>query len=329
MARGAWLGLVVLLSGCMTTSGSGQIRRELLRFEATPQPALVGWKRVQTADYELLTDLEPELAQRAAMLLSQSLSGLRAMFGRAPIAVERKLTIIAMQDGLEFERRFGKLTLGMAFTTRDEVTICLYGPPDRWFVRSEVNYGGTQSVLLHELAHAVLGTYFPNQTKWFAEGMAQYLETAQWLDAETLRLGDPNLDAYRAYRAIRSLSVEDMLQWSSMGERELKVAGLYGLSWAFIHYARNNETRLFGQFLAWTAKDGAAQAFQLAFGGRGDSLDKAIHTYMKQGSYQQVVIKVPLTPAVTVRLEQTSAQLQSRVEARLGTLEGAATRDTE
>lgn len=70
--------------------------------------------------------------------------------------------------------------------------------------------------------------YFPRQSRWFAEGMAQYLETYQWLDAETLRLGDPNLQAYRSYRAIRSLSVDEMLAWNSMDDRDLKVAGSMG-----------------------------------------------------------------------------------------------------
>lgn len=234
------------------------------------------------------------------------------MFGRAPVAAEHKLTIIAMRDGLEFERRFGRLTQGIAFTTSEEVTICLYGPPDRWFVRPEVGYEGTESVLNHELAHAVLSRYFVRQTKWFAEGMASYLETYQWLDSETLRLGDPHLGAYRAYRAIRSLSVEDMLEWSSMDERELKVAGLYGLSWAFIHYARNQETRLFGSFLAAVARDGAQAAFEQTFGGRGEALDRAIFAYMKQGQYKQVVIKVPLTAPVTVRVEQASPGVERR-----------------
>lgn len=48
MIRGAWVA-VVLLSGCMTTSGAGTLKRELLRFEAEA-PATNGWKRVQTPD---------------------------------------------------------------------------------------------------------------------------------------------------------------------------------------------------------------------------------------------------------------------------------------
>lgn len=166
----------------------------------------------------------------------------------------------------------------------------------------------------------MLHRYFPKQTKWFAEGLAQYLETYQWIDAETLRLGDPNLDAYRAYRAIRSLSVMDMLAWKSMDQRELQIAGLYGLSWAFIHYARNLETKTFGRFLASTAELGADAAFELHFGGRYEALDKAIFTYMKQGQYQQIVVKVPLTEPAAVAIEPASAD---EVERRLTVLEGA------
>lgn len=320
MIRFAVVGL--LLSGCMTTTGTGDIKRELLRFDGS-EPQGAGWKRIQTADFELFTDLEPALAQRAALILSQSLSGLRAMFGRAPVAANQKLTVIAMNDSLEFERRFGRLTQGLAFTERDEVTICLYGPPDRWFARREVGYGGTQSVVIHELAHAVLRRYFVKQSRWFAEGMAQYLETFQWLDAETLRLGDPNLDAYRMYRGVRSLNLDDLLKWSSMNERDLKVAGFYGLSWAFVHYARNRETQKFGRFLADTAQDGPDQAFEANFGGRGEELDKAIFTYMKQGNYLQTVIKVPLPSPEAVLVEHVSAEVEERIQAKLTLIEGS------
>ena len=68
LSRAPLLGLLLL--SCAT--GSGEVRRETLRFEATT-PLAPGWKRLQTADYELLTDLPEDQAQRAAQLLSQSM----------------------------------------------------------------------------------------------------------------------------------------------------------------------------------------------------------------------------------------------------------------
>lgn len=187
--------VVFALTGCAT--GSAELTRTSLAFEPLAAQPPGGWLRVETPDFTLNTDLSPELAQRAAQLLSESLLGLRAMFGRAPVLVQRELTIYALKDDLDFERRFGRMTWGFAYTQGASSTICLYGPPDKWFVRGDVNYEAKDSVLQHELAHVVLSQYFPAQPQWFAEGMAQYLETFRWVDAETVRLGDPSLAAYR------------------------------------------------------------------------------------------------------------------------------------
>lgn len=95
------------------------------------------------------------------------------------------------------------------------------------------------------------------------------------------------------------------------------------MSWAFIHYARNQEPKLFSQLLAVTARVDADSAFRATFGGRGEALDKAIFTYMKQGQYQQVVLKVPLTSPVTVQLSLATEQENQRIQEWLAMLEKA------
>ena len=192
MSRLLWLSVALVLTRCAT--GSGDVRRETLRFEAT-RPLPAGWKRLQTADYELLTDLDEGQAQRAAQLLSQSMLGLGAMFGHAKPRFDHRLVVIALTDGLEFERRFGKLLWGFTAPGPRETTVCLYGAPDRWFSRGANFVNATDSVLQHELAHAVLSGYFARQPTWFAEGMAQYLETFRWLDGETVLVGEPSAKA--------------------------------------------------------------------------------------------------------------------------------------
>lgn len=316
--RNTYVLLLILLSGCMTTTGSGDVKRHMLMFQTTNAPPQAGWKKVVTPEYELITDLDPALTERAALLLSQSLAGLKAMFGRAPIAVERKITVIAMADTMEYERRFGKKSWGFSVATWDELFICVYGPPDRWFTRSRITFEATHSMILHALAHAVLHRYFPKQSMWFTEGLALYLETYRWLDAETLILGHPNTYAQTAYRSVRSINITDMLAWKSADQRDLQLAGLDGQSWAFVQYARNRETKTFTKFLTSTAELGSDAAFELHFGGRYEELDKEIFAFLRQNQFQLITLRVPPAEPAVVAIEPAAAE---EVEQRLKALE--------
>jgi len=312
--------LVLLAGGCAT--GSGELTRTSLAFEPLAAPPS-GWLRVETPDFALVTDQSPELAQRAAQLLSQSLIGLRALFGRAPVLVQRELTIYALKDDLDFERRFGRMTWGFAFSKGASSTICLYGPPDRWFVRSDVAYEAKDSVLQHELAHVVLSQYFPSQPHWFAEGLAQFLETFRWLDPETVRFGDPSLTAYRNYRAVRSISVAQMLEWNGRTGRDLEMAGLYGLSWAFVHYALNRMPREFASYMALLVEHDAATAWYRTFEPVSATLDQAIFKYMSIGAYQFRVVKVPARAPSPASLRAMSEQERTQMLALFEQMERA------
>lgn len=288
------------LMGCVT--GAGEVRREALRFEGTSVVG-AGWKKVHTVDFELLTDLDVEQAQRAAQLLTQSLQGLAAMFGKARPLVQSRLVVVALSDRVEFERRFGKKAWGFAVPGGSETTVCLYGAPDRWFVRPVNLVDVTHSVLQHELAHAVLSRYFARQPTWFAEGMAQYLETFRWLDAETVLMGEPNLESWRSYRAVRTVSMTDLLDWDSYQQRETEIAGRYGLAWAFVHYAINQEPQKFSSLLAHLA-EGHGDVFERSFGAPTEALDRAIFAYLKQGQYSRLRLKVPRSVPEGVKVER-------------------------
>lgn len=294
------LGLVASLCSCAV--GSGAVARRTLDF-APSSVAPGGWKQVTTPDFTLMTDLDVPSTEVAAELLSQSLTGLKAMFGKAPTVGETSITVIALKDGLEFERRFGRLAWGIAYSSERGTVLILYGEPEKWFQRTSLTYEGSQSVVTHELAHAVLRRYWADQPRWFGEGLAQYLETFRWLSADKLVLGDPNLSAYRYYRAIRSISVADMRDWKTMeGKNELEIGGLYGVSWAFVHYMRNQRSNDLGKYMARLANESPSQAWAETFAGQEDAIDKAIYAYMNQGQYKQVTILLPPAAPVPVKI---------------------------
>jgi hypothetical protein len=325
--HGGWGAVAVLLCGCLGAVGSGEVVRASLAFQAPPA-IRPGWLLLETPDFTLHTDLPPDQAERAALLVSQSLAGLRAMFGRAPVLVPMRLELYALRDGLDFERRFGRMTWGFTSWGSGSLDqaqgsvarVCLYGPPDRWFVRPTVREEERSSVLVHELAHVILARYFPRQPLWFSEGMAQYLDTFVWIDAETVRFGDPNLFAYRAYREVRSLTVEDMLAWKNIGQREQVVAGLYGLTWAFIHFALNRAPADLERYMVTLARAGPEQAWAATFGPRG-GLDEAVYAYMRVGEYRARAVRAPLGPPAQVAVRAATPEQDREREEVLAELE--------
>jgi hypothetical protein len=317
----------LVLAGCMTPTGAGVVSRQAFTFESAN--ASSGWSQLVTDDFTLTTDLPASQAQEAGQLIAQSLAGLKAFFGRAPVVARRRVQVYALADSMDFERRFGRRIGGFATSSGELAQLVLYGPPDRWFVRDEIAYEGKDSVLQHELAHVVLRQYFPQQPQWFAEGMAQFLETFRWVTPTTARFGDPSLSAYRTYRLFRSISVDDVLGWQTYRQRQTEVAGLYGLSWAFVHWAINKQPVVMGRYMALLAQQGPPMAWQQTFAPLHDKLDKDIFGYMKIGSYQFREVAVPVPTPVAARLVPLTHDELEQLNLVLDGLSASVLRSTE
>ena len=326
-----WRVLVVLgvvSTGCVTPSGAssslGAVRRDFLTFTPGSTEAPTRWRVVEADAFTLISDLPVEQLKEAAQAIAQSYAGIKAMFGKLPEAIDAPPTIVALADDMEFQKVFGSKVNGITMSNEKGSWIFVYGAPYRWFDRPVLTQNLKTSVLQHELAHAVLRSYFAVQPRWFAEGMAQYLETNQWLDAQTVSLGEPNLEAYSAYRGIRSVGVADLQTWGFIGEQELRdltSAGLYGESWAFVHWAITNEPDRFVQYMYLLTKGDVNAAWKQTFGPIQPSIDTAVFQYMKNGQHSLAAVKVPAAPAQTVTIAAVSEKSAQRLEAMLEQLE--------
>lgn len=319
---------LVVLTGCVTTSGAssslGAVRRDFLTFPPGPNEAPTRWRVVNAEQFTLISDLPPEQMKEAAQAIAQSYAGLKAMFGKLPEAIDTPPTIVALADDMEFQKVFGRRVGGVTVTSENGSWIFVYGAPHRWFDRPVLTQNLKVSVLQHELAHAVLRSYFAVEPRWFAEGMAQYLETNQWVDAQTVSLGEPNLEAYSAYRGIRSLGVADLQRWGFIGEQEMRDltnVGLYGESWAFVHWAITNESARFIQYMFLLTKGDVEGAWKHTFGPIEASIDKAVFQYMKTGQHSLAEVNVPPAPTQAVKIEAVSEASAKGLEVMLEQLE--------
>jgi hypothetical protein len=262
------------------------------RAEATPS----GWWKVQTEHFTLYTDQPPEEARAAAEALAREWLALSAVMGGSRPPYRAPTTVYVLKSDLQFEELFGRSTWGFVRFSPKAASVFLYGPSDRWIKRTVLALDEKASVLQHELAHLILFQYFPVQPPWFAEGMAQFLETYKWLpDASAVELGLAHLPAYQAYRSFRSVGLADAKAWTEDKPlREVERHALYGYSWALVHYLINAQNDRFAAYLATLAQTQSADAaYQRSLGDLpADAVDRAVYEYMRAGSYETIVVPV-------------------------------------
>jgi hypothetical protein len=293
--------LVLSLAGC------AEAQRPALAWQPSATTTATGWWGFSTAEFTLDTDGSRENGREAADAIQRELDALRAMMGNAAPLKVRQLRIIVLANGLDYEKYFGRATAGLTSHNSKRVTVFLYGRPTKWTSHSGVAEG-VPSTLTHELAHVVLAQYFPLQPRWFAEGLAQYLEPYKWSDdGASIELGLPNMAAYQNYLQNRSQGAAEAREWShaSMAEGE-SGRTLYGYSWALVHYLINAQPKRFTEAMRLLAEKEPDEATRLVLEEDAADLDQKVHEYMKAGQYHPIVVPVrhPLPPVTERGLDE-------------------------
>ena len=267
------------------------------------------WHRLQTEHVDLVTDVSAASAESAALALERTREALlRAAWSKLSTTRQtQRLHVVLLARGLDFERYFGRNVDGF-HTSLGGDTIVIWGTPANWERRQRLTDVSTTSTFRHELVHHLAAGIYGRQPRWFAEGLADFLETMSiGADGTKAALGKPNLAASRAYRATRALGVKDALAWGPKSTpNEVETRGLYGLSWMMVTWMFNTQRDAFDAYQRALARGEAPdRAWSASFGSwdLGD-MDRAIYQYALHGD--ATVYDIDLAP---VEAQATTAPL--------------------
>jgi tetratricopeptide (TPR) repeat protein len=267
----------LLLSGCATT-----------RF-ACPRHGGRSWRELSSDHFVLQTDLDGRRAQQVIDELESLRTVVQeALPAKADMRPAGRLAVVAFashRDYLEFEPR--RQNIGtFLWDSFGRPRILLSGE----YLREE------RTLVAHELSHYVAYQAFIRQPRWFAEGMATYLETVgkdgpegQW------SVGAPP-DRAR-YLPLQLRQVRYVLEWTRSTGQD---GSLYATSWLLVHYLVDFRPEQFGAFQERLARaEDPAQAWDAAFPewsldapGGTEKLDRALRDYLKAGTWKRRPVPV-------------------------------------
>jgi tetratricopeptide (TPR) repeat protein len=291
----------------------------LLLLAAVCGASETGWSEVQTGHVTLKTDLAPEEARRAALTVEKTRAALlAAAWPGARLLQPERVEVVVFAKQSDFMRYFGRDLLGLFIHYLYPPTFFLYGPPEKWERRMTLAREETSSLLKHELSHHLAAYIYRRQPRWFAEGLAQYLETLRFSeDGKTATLGDINLEAVQSYNLAQntSLGVADALAWSGKLDAKdaMATARLYGLSWLMVHWMSNTHPAEYERFQTLLAKGiDPDKAWKAVFSNLAPSdIDKQLHQYVHDGDYHYFVVAIPPAEGALQERPMTSAEVHA------------------
>jgi hypothetical protein len=133
--------------------------------------------------------------------------------------------------------------------------------PDAWHTERN-KFPSTPA---HEVAHLVVAQAFPSVPYWLDEGLASYLDTAQFKGEHEIKFG---MGSYRLtdFRELPAVPLVEMWSWTPVITDEKEMRRRYATAWAWTHYLFNHERAAFDAALAdFAARKPGRPSFERAF----------------------------------------------------------------
>ncbi|HVP61467.1 MAG TPA: hypothetical protein VMT11_12955 [Myxococcaceae bacterium] len=198
-------------------------------------PALDGWRELRSSHFRLRTDLPAADARTTVERLETLRAALQSVWSDVdPVDAPGTTLAIVLRDRAEL-RTFTEWT-GLATVSRRGPLLIASG--------KDVAFGDLSpqlALLAHEVAHGLDRQRMPGAPRWFDEGLASYLESAELVDPGGVRLGAlprEDLEQTRT-RPLVPLDTLERTPWETASLSEL--VEIYRSARLWVHLLRAEE----------------------------------------------------------------------------------------
>jgi len=240
------------------------------------------WRELQTEHFLLSTNLDAEAARASVLELERNRKVLLDVFGqrvRPPGQVE----VVVLQSHEQLTE-FAQDSVSAYFSLTGDGPLLVFGAES---YASEA--APARRVVLHELAHHISRYELLRQPRWFAEGLAGYLETLRpYGEKGDLAMGE--VDSRKLAFLLRRppLPLQVLWAWDDAGDLSAEaLQHRYASAWLWTHFLLNRHAERFSRFQAGLARAVEPRAaWAEAFHGVTEAtLESDLAEYARHGAY--------------------------------------------
>jgi tetratricopeptide (TPR) repeat protein len=282
---GAAIAAVSLATGCIGRT-----------FPKTPEAGGPAWRELTTEHFVIDSDLEPTEADTMARQLENLRNVMtKTVFGGEPAKGPRMRVLALRHD--EYAQ-YDRVSSGNYLSWALFQPTLVITPGGDWATFES-------DLRKHELGHYVASLYVDMrlQPRWFAEGVAGYLQTLRY-DGPTgaVEIGHRPRD-YEYLTYAKQATFDELWGWDQEQPYDALTARLYQTSWAAVHYLydqRDADLHRYERALA-EGQD-ARRAWREIFPDLdGADFDEVLRKYIHKRDYKITKASVPELPALEVQ----------------------------
>ncbi|AKQ67986.1 hypothetical protein A176_004898 [Myxococcus hansupus] len=251
------------------------------------------WHEARSEHFRVWTDLDADEARGATVALERTRAMMRLWWGDGtdfdpPGTVD--VVLLRRQGALS---EFADNRVGGYVSWQDTNVRMLV-------VMAHEKRRGIPKLVRHELAHYLSRFVLLRQPRWFAEGLAMYLEVAEERRDGMVELGQDNKTALDTVLRMGALPLASLWAWDTSEPPVRDRFHYYASSWAWVHFLLNSQAERFADYQQRLARaEPPRLAWDAAFEGMSDeALEQEFAKALRHGTEYTIVTR-KLPPAST------------------------------
>jgi hypothetical protein len=280
--------LQVVASVALATASTG-----CATVPACPAKGGPAWLELTSTHFHVRTDLDPADAAEAVRTFEEIRAAMLATVWPGAPDPPNRTEVIALRSHNELVAFVQVSNVFGVHTTQAPFAPVIVTGGDL--------QGRERDFLAHELAHELSDWFLPTRPRWYAEGIATFLETARYDRArQNAMVGKPSEIRLLDLRARRTLSAAKLL--SRRDPSDVDMAQFEAAAWLLVHYLIDKRPRQFAELqLRFGLLEPADRAWSAALPDLPiDRVDGELWRYRSLGRYLGGERMVPV-PAPAIR----------------------------
>lgn len=246
------------------------------------------WKQIKSPDLLIIGNTSDGDLRKVAVHLDRFRQSLGAFLPASSSPASKPVVVVLFKDDNSFRpylpiENGQRKSVGGYFIDADAAAYLAAAQPG--------TQAGSRRLISHEYAHFVVSQRMPHLPTWLSEGLAEFFSSFRSDGPDGMNvIGEPDPERLRTLRGGSLLPIQVLMKGDlDPFDRSVNTNMFYAQSWALVHsliFGQSERLTQLNRYIGLIERGATPEgAFETAFGGDYERLDRELRDYLRRFSF--------------------------------------------